>query len=396
MPWKVSEAMSERLKFVARYLDGERMTDLCGEFEISRKTGYKLLHRYEADGAAAFGDRSRAPIDHPNQTPKAIETAIVNVRQEHPTWGAPKIRAYLARKLVVGVPAKSTVHAILQRYDMVKIKPRRKSIARSKGTPLSQPTSPNVLWCTDFKGQFRLGNRQYCYPLTITDQYSRFLIACEAFENTSESQCIETFHRIFSEHGLPDAIRSDNGVPFASRSHFGLSKLSVFWVRLGITIERIFPGCPQENGCHERMHRTLKADAIRPASSNILSQQERFDAYRQIYNRERPHEALKMETPMDIYTSSKRKYCSEIEPISYPTHDITTRITKCGRIFVNNRKHQIKVRIGVPFSGHNVGLKEVDDGIWQVNFMHHLLGYFDLETQTIQIPTNPFLKDRHI
>jgi transposase InsO family protein len=213
--------------------------------------------------------------------------------------GAPKIKSYLERKLA-NVPAKSTVHAILQRHEMVKGKRRGIPVSKAKGTHLSKPCEPNDLWCTDFKGQFKLGNGSYCYPLTVTDQVSRFFLACECFENTSEDQCISSFHRIFSEYGLPAAIRSDNGVPFASRSYFGLSKLAVFWLRLGIKLERIIPGHPEQNGCHERMHRTLKADATKPPSKNILSQQERFDAYREIFNVERPHEALQMASPAQV------------------------------------------------------------------------------------------------
>jgi transposase InsO family protein len=394
MPWKVSDPMSERLKFVSRYLDGEKMTDLCTEFEISRKTGYKLVQRYEEAGASAFWDQSRAPKCHPNQTPPLVEKAIVDLRQQHPTWGAPMIRAYLERKKVKA-PATSTIHAILQRHDLVTAKRRRAGVARAKGTHLVKPDRPNGLWCTDFKGQFRLGNGIYCYPLTVTDQKSRFLLACEGFESIDEQQCIQAFHRLFGEFGLPDAIRSDNGVPFASRSYFGLSKLSVFWVRLGISLERIEPGCPQQNGCHERMHRTLKADATKPASSNLLAQQERFDAFRSIFNRERPHQALDMASPEQHYSASTRAYDPHLEPLRYPDHDLTTRITKCGQIFVDSRKLKLKAFVGIPFGGYGVGLKSLGDGTWQVNFMDYLLGYIDGQTRKLQIPANPFLKERH-
>jgi transposase InsO family protein len=392
MPWKVSDPMSERVKFVSRYLDGEKMTDLCAEFGISRKTGYQLVQRYEASGAAAFVDQSRAPKSHPNQTPPHIEKLIVELRRQHPTWGAPMIRAYLGRKKVA-VPATSTVHAVLQRHDLITRKSRRSAVPRAKGTRLTKPDRPNALWCTDFKGQFRLGNGKYCYPLTVTDQKSRFVLACEGFEHIDEAQCIEAFHRLFAEFGLPDAIRSDNGVPFASRSYFGLSKLSVFWVRLGIVLERIEPGCPEQNGCHERMHRTLKADATKPASSNILAQQERFDAFRSIYNRERPHQALDMASPEQHYTASSRVYGGQPQPLLYPEHDITTRITKCGQIFIDSKKLKLRAFVGVPFAGYNVGLKSMGDGAWQVNFMSHLLGYIDDNSRKLQIPANPFLKE---
>lgn len=391
MPWKESCPMSERLKFVGRYLDGERITDLCREFEISRKTGYKLIHRYETAGGFAFGDLPRTPKTHPNQTPLPMENDIINLRQEHPTWGAPKIKSYLERTKT-NVPAKSTVHCILQRNDLIKVRQRRSLIAKSKGTHLSVAEAPNDLWCVDFKGQFRLGNKKYCYPLTVSDEFSRFVLACEAFESTAESPCIEAFHRLFLQYGLPDFIKSDNGVPFSSRSFFGLSKLSLFWVRLGIGIERITPGRPDQNGCHERMHRTLKADATKPPSSNLLSQQERFDGFREVFNCKRPHEALLMKSPADIYVSSSKKYDPDINPIQYPDHDITTKVTKCGSIFVDSRRLRARVYLGIPFGDYRVGLRELDGGIWQVNFMHHLLGYFDLEKAQIQIPVNPFLK----
>lgn len=394
MPWKVSDPMSERLKFVSRYLEGEKMSDLCAEFEISRKTGYKLVRRYDEAGTSAFLDRSRAPKCHPNQTPAAVEKAIVDLRQQHPTWGAPMIRSYLGRKKTIKVPAASTVHAILQRHDLVKAKHRRSGIARARGTHLTRPDRPNALWCTDFKGQFRLGDGKYCYPLTVTDQKSRFLLGCDAFERIDERQCLLAFHRLFSEFGLPDAIRSDNGTPFASRSYFGLSKLSIFWVRLGINLERIDPGCPEQNGCHERMHRTLKADATKPPSRNILAQQERFDAFRSLYNQERPHQALDMASPQHHYLASDRAYEADLEPLSYPEHDLTTRVTKCGQIFIDNRRLRLKAAVGIPFGGYNVGLKSMGDGSWQVSFMQYLLGYIDGTARKLQIPANPFLKER--
>jgi transposase InsO family protein len=357
--------MSERLKFVSRYLDGEKMSDLCAEFEISRKTGYKLVQRYELDGTAAFLDQSRAPKSHPNQTPEPVERAIVSLRQQHPTWGAPMIRAYLERKKIKA-PATSTVHAILKRHDLVTANRPRAAVARAQGTQLVKPESPNALWCTDFKGQFRLGSGSYCYPLTVSDQKSRFLLACEAFEGIDEQQCLAAFHRLFSDYGLPDAIRSDNGVPFASRSYFGLSKLSVFWLRLGIRLERIQPGCPQQNGCHERMHRTLKADATKPPSRTLLAKQERFDAFRSLYNDERPHQALAMSSPREHYETSKRVYERPLAPLVYPEHDLTARITRCGSVFIDRRHLRLKAFVGVPFGGYDVGLKSLGDGSWQV------------------------------
>lgn len=393
MPWKESDPMSERLKFVSRYLDGERMVDLCREFEITRKTGYKLVQRYEEKGIEGIKDRSPAPFVHPNQTPPRIEKAVIDLRQQHPTWGAPKIKTYLERKSME-LPAVSTIHAILRRHDMIKVKRRRPSLAKAKGTILTTPSEPNALWCTDFKGQFRLGNGRYCYPLTVTDQNSRFLLACEGFESVEEMGCLDAFHRVFSQYGLPKVIKSDNGVPFSSRSIFGMSKLSVFWIRLGIGIERIKPGNPQENGSHERMHRTLKAETTKPPSANSLSQQERFDAFQATFNHERPHAAIDMKSPAELYRPSKIVYDPEIVPLRYPAHTLTTRITKCGKIFIANKKLNLAVAVGKPFGGYNVGLNLVDKGLWQVDFMHHTLGFFDMATQKLQVAINPFMVPR--
>ena len=251
--------MDERLKFVARLLDGEKMAGLCREFGISRKTGYKILGRYHDSGLEALTDRSRRPYRQANQLPFQIETLIVRLKQEKPAWGAPKIRERLRRLYPdVHTPAISTVHAVLDRHGLVKRrKPRR---PRPEGTILSEAFEPNELWCADYKGEFMLADRRYCYPLTVTDFASRYLFACEALSTTKEAFAFTAFERVFKEFGLPKAIRTDNGVPFASpNALFNLSKLSVWWLRLGIAIERIKPGCPQQNGRHERMHPDLEA-----------------------------------------------------------------------------------------------------------------------------------------
>jgi transposase InsO family protein len=283
------------------------------------------------------------------------------------------------------VPAKSTVHAILDRHGLV-TRARRRPRHRAEGTALSQALLPNDLWCADFKGEFKLGNSRYCYPLTVTDQASRFLLVCEAFESTREQGVLDAFHRLFSERGLPQAIRTDNGLPFASPNGlYNLSKLSVWWLRLGIAIERIKPGRPQQNGRHERMHLTLKKEATRPPGRNILQQQARFDAFINEFNNERPHEALDMKAPADIYTASTRPY-SGLPEIEYPFHDRDILVTNCGRICM----HRKKINISTVMAGQRLGIKEVDDGIWLVSFMHYDLGYIDLEQKTLQTIDNPF------
>jgi transposase InsO family protein len=302
MPWKERSVMEERLRFVARLLEGEEMSGLCREFGISRKTGYKLWSRYKDQGLEAFSDRSRRPVRYGNQLPMQVETMIVTCKREKPHWGARKIRELLLRRLphAVRVPAKSTIHAVLDRHGLVRPRGRRRG--RAHGTPLSIGGKPNDLWCTDYKGEFLLGNKNYCYPLTVTDHASRFVLLCEAMESTKEATAFAAFERLFKERGLPRAIRSDNGVPFASaNSLFNLSKLSVWWLRLGISIERIAPGQPQQNGRHERMHLTLKQETTRPPGMNILQQQATFDRFVQEFNHERPHEALDMKCPADLY-----------------------------------------------------------------------------------------------
>jgi transposase InsO family protein len=284
----------------------------------------------------------------------------------------------------VRIPAKSTIHAVMHRHGLVKAPGRPRG--RATGTPLSQGTSPNELWCVDFKGEFKLGNGQYCYPLTVTDHSSRYLLLCEALESVREDPAIAAFEQLFKERGLPSAIRSDNGVPFASANAlFNLSKLSVWWLRLGIQIERIRPGKPQQNGRHERMHLTLKKEATRPPGMNALQQQARFDAFVQEFNLERPHEALGMKTPSEIYSASSRPY-QGLPELRYPMHDRDIDVTACGRICL----HRKKVNISTVLAGQRLGIKEVDEGIWLVTFMHYDLGFIDLEQKTLQPLDNPF------
>jgi transposase InsO family protein len=378
--------MEERLRFVARLLDGEAMTDVCREFGISRKTGYKIFDRYKQQGLEALSDRSRRPVRYANQLPDQIETLIVQLKAEKPYWGARKIRELLVRRLDgdIRVPAKSTIHAVLDRHGMVKRGggPRH----RARGTPLSEGTRPNELWCADFKGEFKLGNGRYCYPLTVTDHASRFLLLCEALDSTREQPAITAFESLFRDRGLPLAIRSDNGVPFASpNALFNLSKLSVWWLRLGIAIERIKPGHPQQNGRHERMHLTLKKEATRPPGLNSLQQQARFDSFVREFNAERPHQALGMKYPAELYTASARSY-DGLPELTYPFHDRDVVVTACGRLCL----HRKRINISTVLAGQKLGIKEVDEGIWLASFMHYDLGYFDLEQKTLQPLDNPF------
>jgi transposase InsO family protein len=387
MPWKECSVMEERLRFVARLLDGDGMSDVCREFGISRKTGYKIWDRYRQEGLETLTDRSRRPVRYANQLPHQIERLIVECKRDKPHWGARKIRELLVRRLAgdVRIPAVSTVHAVLDRHGLVK-RARQRRRFKAMGTALSEAAAPNDLWCADFKGEFKTGDGRYCYPLTVTDQASRMILACEALESTKEFPVIETFVRLFRERGLPAAVRSDNGLPFASPNGlYNLSKLSVFWLRLGIAIERIKPGNPQQNGRHERMHRTLKQETARPPGMNALQQQGRFDAFVSEFNEERPHEALDMRMPAELYAPASRAY-EGLPEVEYPFHDRDILVTACGRICMMRKK----INVSTVLAGQRLGIKEVDDGIWLLSFMHYDLGYIDLEQRTLQTIDNPF------
>lgn len=387
MPWKETSVMDERMKFVGRLLSGEKMAPLCREFGISRVTGHKIWNRYQESGAAAVQNRSRAPHSHPNRTPFEVEQVIVRLKKEKPKWGAPKIRELINRRYPdIKPPAISTVHCILDRHGLINRRKRRRGKFTSIAGYLSTPKQPNDLWCTDFKGQFRMGNRAYCFPLTITDCTSRFIISCEALGGTEQGPCFAVFEQAFKEYGLPEAMRSDNGVPFASgNALWGLTRLSTWWIRLGIKIERIKPGNPQQNGRHERMHRTLKLEATKPPSSNLLQQQEKFFSFVDEYNQERPHQALEMRCPMEVYRRSSRPY-EGLSDLTYPGCEKTVLITNCGRICIK----KMKVHVTKALANQPVGLQEVDDYTWEVYFMDYHLGYFDELSRKFAPREDPF------
>jgi transposase InsO family protein len=386
MPWNESTKMDEKLKFVSRYLDGEKIATLCQAFGISRVTGHKIIDRYKDSGLEAFTDRSRKPFRQANRLPFQVEQLIVNLKKEFPTWGAPKLRDRIHTHYPeLALPAKSTVHAVLDRHGLVK-KKRGRRHPRLTGTNLSDLKEPNALWCVDYKGEFMLGNKQYCYPLTVTDYASRFLICCEGLESTREAQAFTVFEQLFKEYGLPGSIRSDNGVPFAcANALYGLSSLSVWWLRLGIGIERIKPGNPQQNGRHERMHLTLKQATTKPPAKTLLQQQDKFEDFIHEYNYERPHQALEMKKPAQLYVSSTRKY-EGLPDVSYPFHDKTVTVTNCGRICLDGKK----IHFSTVFAGHDVGLRQVEEDVWLVSFMDYDMAYFDMESSRVQALENPF------
>ena len=377
MPWKVTNPVNERMRFVSRLLDGERMTDVCRQFGISRKTGYKIWRRFEKDGMDAFRDRSRRPLCVPHETPRGIVAQIVELREKHPTWGPKKLKERLATlhpEMVV--PAKSTIGAILNREGLIKKRMRRRR-ATPTPTPLVPGQAPNDLWAMDFKGEFRVGCGTYCYPLTISDDCSRFLLDCHALTSTRGKGTQEALIEVFRQYGLPQRLRSDNGAPFASTGRLGVTQLSVWLLRLGVTLERIEPGHPEQNGRHERMHKTLKADC--PRANGILQQQENFDAFRNVYNHERPHEALEMKTPADVYTPASRQFPEQLPPLNYPNHELVRRVYSNGHALLPGR-HDKDFYVGTAFNQQYIGLNPITEDTWSVAFMQWELGLLDLKT----------------
>lgn len=386
MPWKESSMLDEKIKFIARLLNGEKLAPLCREFNISRKTGYQIWNKYLQFGQQAFIEQKRTPYRYANKLPVQIEMLILDLKKEYPNWGAPKIRDKMLKKHPdIRIPAISTIHAVLDRHGLVKSELRKKRY-KAEGTPLLHVQDPNDLWCADYKGEFMTADKKYCYPLTITDYASRFILSCEALSSTKEEFAFSVFTRAFQEYGMPQAIRTDNGVPFSSgNSLYGLTKLSVWWLRLGVGIERTQPGHPEQNGRHERMHLTLKQETTRPPGENQLHQQEKFDEFIRVFNFERPHQALNKKYPSEIYKKSERQF-KGIEPIFYPFHDKTIQVTDCGRICQKNWK----VNLSRAFAGQEVGVKEVEDGIWVVSFLDYDLGYFDEGGKRVEPVDDPF------
>jgi len=308
MPWSQTTPMDQKTQFIADYLrETFSFTELCARYGVSRETGYKLVERYLEQGAAGLEERSRRPHISPNQTAEHIVEALLELRRRHPRWGAKKLIPLLGKRHPSwDLPARTTVFEILNRHGMVPKKRRRRQIGHP-GRPTSRVLAPNDLWCADFKGEFKTGDGIYCYPLTATDEHSRYLLGCQGLLSTKVAEAKPVFTRLFKEYGLPKRIRTDNGVPFATNTLARLSRLSAWWVRLGVLPELIEPGKPQQNGRHERMHRTLKAETTRPPAESCRAQQRKFNSFREEFNHERPHEALDMQTPASRYEPSRRE-----------------------------------------------------------------------------------------
>ena len=374
MPWKEAGPMLERTRFIEDYLSGfYSITELAIRYGVSRRTLHKWLARHDGDGAKGLVDRSKAPLRSPQRTSDDVADRIVAFRKRFPLMGPRKIIARLAElhpELVW--PAPSTAGDILARADLVSRRRRRNPPAhplRARTTP----TAPNDLMTIDYKGQFLLGNHRYCYPLTIVDHVTRFILACDAFASTEQAHTRRAFERVFRTYGLPRAILSDNGSPFGSPGLARLSRLSLWWIRIGIAVERIVPGHPEQNGAHERMHRTLKAETTRPAELTLARQQKRFDRFVHHYNHERPHEALGQKRPATLYTPSPRPYPESLPPIEYDGRLEIRKVDDRGTIKWRNEK----LFLSHTLNGEMVALEEIDDGVWSLYYGSVLLARFD-------------------
>jgi transposase InsO family protein len=375
MPWKETCCVDERMGFIGEWLrQEESVSELCERFGISRKTGHKWLARYRLGGAAALVERSHAPRGRvPWAISEPMSEAIVALRGRHRHWGPRKLRAVLMEHGGGQQwPAASTIGDLLRRLGLSEPRKRRRRCTPSSG-PLGAPLGPNDLWPIDFKGHFRTGDGARCDPLTITDGFSRYLLCCEALARPTGAAVRVAMERVFREYGLPRAIRSDNGAPFAGSGVLGLSALAVWWLKLGIVPERIAPGKPQQNGRHERMHRTLKAETATPPGASLAAQRQRFGAFRSEYNEQRPHEALGQQPPARCYVASPRRYPARLEDPLYPAPWLARRVRSNGEI----RCAGELVFISQALAGEVMAIAEADDGFYRARFAGLELGLID-------------------
>jgi transposase InsO family protein len=381
MPWKVTDVVDVRTRFVLEYESGEyTMAELCRIYGIARKTGYEWVDRYEVEGLEGLHDRRYGAKNHPNQTDTGVEEQILQLKYGHPSWGAKKLRGYLVvNKQGVDWPVLSTFGEILRRKGLST--PQRKRVRTpAYSQPFQKVEKSNQVWCADFKGWFLTGRGERVDPLTVTDAHSRYLLRCQSVEKTDTEHVEAIFAAAFREYGMPQRIRTDNGAPFASRAVAGISRLSVYWMKLGIHPERIKPGHPEQNGRHERMHRTLKAETAKPPAANRRAQQEAFDRFRREYNEERPHEALKQQTPASHYRSSPRTYPDRIPEPEYAGQFKPKRVYPDGTFFWKGTQVFISKSLG----RETIALEPVDDRYWDVYFAAFPLARFDSHTLVLQ------------
>ncbi|MDH5446874.1 MAG: integrase core domain-containing protein [Gammaproteobacteria bacterium] len=374
MPWTETCEMKEKINFIAAWQsEVYNMTDLCHRFGISRKTGYKWVDRYRQEGVDGLKARSRACHHHPNAISEEVIHEILKLKSRYSQWGPKKLHDWLVlNRPHQRWPVVSTFGDILERHGLVNTRKKKKRTV-PKSAPLSHCEDNNQVWSSDFKGQFRLGQGKLCYPLTISDNHSRYLLMCRGLYRPTEQAVRPWFERVFREYGLPDAMRTDNGSPFASTALGGLTQLTIWWVKLGIRLERIAPGHPEQNGRHERMHRTLKAHTAKPPKQNLSAQQRAFNRFCHEYNYERPHEALGGCPPSHIYEGSRRDYPAQLPEIEYGEKYILRRVRTDGMIKWRGKK----IYVSEALRGEPVGLLPFDDDCWQLYFSHMVLGELD-------------------
>ena len=388
MPWKASSVVEERTRFVLDYERGlSSMAELCRSYGISRETGYVWWRRYGGEGLEGLRDRSRAPHEPGNRTPEQIEAMVLELRREHMRWGPRKLK-WVLEQAEPGMqwPAASTIGALLAREGLAMARKKRHRVP-----PYTQPfaaaNQSNRVWCADFKGWFRTGDGARIDPLTITDAHSRYLLRCQAVEKTDTERVQAIFAAAFGEYGLPEAIRSDNGAPFAARAVNGVSRLSLWWMKLGIRPERIQAGHPEQNGRHERMHRTLKQETASPPAATARAQQRAFDRFRRDYNELRPHEALAMQPPAAVYLSSPRVYPGRTREPEYDLAFKVRRVQQQGQF----RWKSERVFLGTVFEGERVGLLPRDDRYYTIYFGQFPIACLDSrELKIVPLPKNKF------
>lgn len=380
MPWLETEPVNERKRFVLEaQADLFSHSELCYRHGISRKTGYKWLERYQVEGPDGLEDRSHRPFTCPHATPPEVLESALQLRRQRPRWGADKIRARLLELHPRWpVPTPQVLHRHFHAQGLV-TKRRRRLRRTHPGRPTAPFDEPNSIWSADFKGQFKTLDGRYCYPLTIQDGYSRYLLACQGLAGPTLAATRPVFTRLFQEFGLPARIRTDNGTPFASLALGRLSQLSIWWIKLGILPDLIEPASPQQNGRHERMHRTLKAETTRPPAATRAAQQRRFNAFRTDFNEVRPHEALRQKPPASVYHPSPRPFPARLQNPEYPPHFEVRKVSTNGGI----RWHHVWINVSHLLGGDYIGLEEVAEDIWQVFFGPVTLGWFHVRAGAI-------------
>ncbi len=381
MPWKETCAMDQRIELIGDWLKKEHtITELSYMYGVSRPTVYKWIERYTARGLEGLEERPRVPGSHPNATARPLVNAIVSVRSDRPRWGPKKIGRWLTdRNPDECWPAISTIGEILKREGLVR--PRKH---KRRTPPYTQPFNgcdrPNQTWSADYKGQFRTGDGKLCYPLTISDNCSRYLLICQGLKQPTLETTKYCFERAFKEYGLPEAIRTDNGTPFASVAVGGLTRLSVWWIKLGVKPERIVSGHPEQNGRHERMHRTLKEETASPPRTNLIQQQLAFESFKREYNFERPHEALGQTPPSSVYEPSGRQYTGRIPKVEYDDNVIVRQVRHNGEI---KWKGQL-IYVSDALAGEPIALEQIDEHLWNIRFSFHHLGTLNEITNNIR------------